>query len=226
MSGGEQATAEKGGVRGLFRTRSSGRESVVLRVSWRREAHSHQTFFSLFCDQAIMQLDNSTVLEEVLQSSCHVPRMTHLTRTATWRLVLNGFYNYYAVRPTSVPSTPSITSALPLAGLPGATKPAAQADVAEDDAARGALAAQPEIPAPLSRLAVRRHDPRWEPGALVPLAGICAGAASNRPSLPRLLLPNRIPGSVKSLVTLSPVFANNVSSLTRPAGRDGGVRDG
>jgi Reverse transcriptase (RNA-dependent DNA polymerase) len=56
-----------------------------------------------------------------------------------------------------------------------AAKPAAQADVAEDDEDRGALAAQPEVAAPLSRLAVRRHDPRWEPGAVVPLAGICAG---------------------------------------------------
>jgi hypothetical protein len=33
--------------------------------------------------------------------------------------------------------------------------------VAEDDADRRALAAQPETPAPLSRLAVRRQDPRW-----------------------------------------------------------------
>jgi hypothetical protein len=41
--------------------------------------------------------------------------------------------------------------------------------------ARGALAAQPEVAAPLSRLAVRRHDPRWEPGALAAHAGICAG---------------------------------------------------
>jgi hypothetical protein len=52
--------------------------------------------------------------------------------------------------------------------------------VAQDDADRGALAAQPEATAPLSRLAVRRHDPRWEPGALAAHAGICAGAASDR----------------------------------------------
>ena len=32
----------------------------------------------------------------------------------------------------------------------------------------------------LSRLAVRRNDPRWGPGALAAHAGICAGAASNR----------------------------------------------
>jgi hypothetical protein len=67
------------------------------------------------------------------------------------RLVLNGFYNYYAV-PTSALSTP----ALALAALPPAAKPATQADVAEDDADRGALAAQAEAAA----LAVRRHDPR------------------------------------------------------------------
>jgi hypothetical protein len=55
------------------------------------------------------------------------------------------------------------------------TQPAAQADVAEDDADRGALAAQPEATAPLSRLVVRRHDPRWEPGALAAHAGIALG---------------------------------------------------
>jgi hypothetical protein len=50
--------------------------------------------------------------------------------------------------------------------------PTARADVAEDDADRGALAAQPEVAAPLSRVAVRRHDPRWEPGALAAHTGI------------------------------------------------------
>ena len=72
-----------------------------------------------------------------------------------------------------------------LAALPAAAKPAAQADVAEDDADRGALAAQPEAAASLSRLAVRRHDPRWEPGALAAHAGICAGGGEQSPSLPR-----------------------------------------
>jgi hypothetical protein len=61
-----------------------------------------------------------------------------------------------------------------------------QGGVAADDADRGMLAAQPETPAPLSRLAVRRHDPRWEPGAVLPLAGICAGGGEQSPSLPRL----------------------------------------
>jgi hypothetical protein len=45
--------------------------------------------------------------------------------------------------------------------------------------------AQPEATAPLSRLAVRRHDPRWEPGALAAHAGICAGGGEQSPSLPR-----------------------------------------
>ena len=80
----------------------------------------------------------------------------------------------------------ALLRALAPATLPGATQPAAQADVAEDDAARGALAAQPETAAPLSRLAVRRHDLRWEPGALVAHAGICAGGGEQSPSLPRL----------------------------------------
>ena len=69
----------------------------------------------------------------------------------------------------------ALLRALALAALPAAAKPATQADVAEDDADRGALAAQPEATAPLSRLAVRPHDPRWEPDALAAHAGICAG---------------------------------------------------
>jgi hypothetical protein len=47
------------------------------------------------------------------------------------------------------------------------------------------LAAQSGAAAYLSRLAVRRHDPRWEPGAVVPLAGICAGGGEQSPFLPR-----------------------------------------
>jgi hypothetical protein len=50
--------------------------------------------------------------------------------------------------------------------------------VSEDDADRGSMAS-------LSRLAVRRHDPRWEPGALAAHAGICAGGGEQLPSLPR-----------------------------------------
>ena len=42
------------------------------------------------------------------------------------------------------------------------------------------------------RLAVRRHDPRWQPGAVVPLAGICAGGGEQSPSLPRQLVLQRL----------------------------------
>jgi RNA-directed DNA polymerase len=38
---------------------------------------------------------------------------------------------------------------------------------------------------PLPRRAVQHHDPRWEPSAVVPLAGICAGGGEQSPSLPR-----------------------------------------
>ena len=102
------------------------------------------------------------------------------------RLVLSGFYEYYAV-PTNFRAINVLLlpRALALAALPPAPKPAAPADVAADDADRGALAAQPETTASLSRLAVRRHDPRWEPGALAAHAGICAGGGEQSPSLPR-----------------------------------------
>ena len=50
-----------------------------------------------------------------------------------------------------------------LAARPSPAQPAAPADLPEDDAARGPLVAQPETPASLSRLAVRRYDPRQDP---------------------------------------------------------------
>ena len=62
-------------------------------------------------------------------------------------------------------------------------RPTVQVDVAANEADRGALVAEPDNPAPLSRLAVRRHDPRQEPGAVVPLAGICAGDGEQSPPL-------------------------------------------
>ena len=36
------------------------------------------------------------------------------------------------------------------------------------------------------------HDPRWEPSAVVPLAGICAGGGEQSPSLPRRICSNNI----------------------------------
>ena len=108
--------------------------------------------------------------------------------------MLNGFYNYYAV-PTNFRALNAFYYHVlcALAALPPATKPATQADVAEDDADRGALAAQSEVAAPLSRLAVRRHDPRWEPGALAAHAGICAGGGEQSPSLSRRFEFNDLP---------------------------------
>ncbi len=77
------------------------------------------------------------------------------------RLVLNGFYNYYAV-PTNFRALNTFYYHVLWHWLLCLRRrnPAAQADVAEDDAACGTLAAQPETAAPLSRLAVRRRDPR------------------------------------------------------------------
>ena len=39
----------------------------------------------------------------------------------------------------------------------------------------------------LASATARRHDPRQEPGAVVPLAGICAGGDEKSSSLPRQL---------------------------------------
>jgi hypothetical protein len=83
----------------------------------------------------------------------------------------------------------------PTCWLPTAAKPAASADVVEDDAARGALAAQPKTPAPSSRLAVRRPDARWEAGALAAHVGICAGGGQQSPSLSRPQIGLRVTGS-------------------------------
>ena len=66
-----------------------------------------------------------------------------------------------------------------------ATQPAAQADVAEDDAGRGALAAQPEAAAPLSRLAVRRHDPRVGARCGSSARRNLCGGGDHSPFLPR-----------------------------------------
>ena len=54
-----------------------------------------------------------------------------------------------------------------------------------NEAADGPLASARSPQASTSRRAVPRHDPRWEPGAVVPLAGICAGGDRQLSSLPR-----------------------------------------
>jgi hypothetical protein len=60
------------------------------------------------------------------------------------------------------------------------TEAAPPADLAAPVRPHRAMAAAPPIvhPYPAQRLA--RHDPRQEPGVLVPHAGLCAGGLGNR----------------------------------------------
>jgi RNA-directed DNA polymerase len=92
------------------------------------------------------------------------------------RLVLNGFYNYYAV-PTNSRALNAFYYHVLSHWLRCLRRRSQRHRLTWRKMMRiaGALAAQPEATAPLSRLAVRRHDPRWEPGALAAHAGICAG---------------------------------------------------
>ena len=96
------------------------------------------------------------------------------------RLVLNGFFAYYAV-PTNFRALNSFYWHVMrlLAARPSPAQPAAPADLSEDDAARGPLVAQPELrhPCPDWRFAVmtRGRSPVREcrtPGSV-------RGAASN-----------------------------------------------
>jgi hypothetical protein len=98
---------------------------------------------------------------------------------------------------------------------------ATPADVTADDETMR-IVAQPETPAPLSRLAVRRHDPRHrqEPGAVVPLAGICAGGGEQSPSLPRLHIFQCIS------TTLNQVNLWTTCSAGPVRGLQGGLRSG
>src|ERR1700683_1935786 len=50
-------------------------------------------------------------------------------------------------------------------------------DMGADYAARQRLAPQTAHPASLAASALRRHTPRWEPYAGIPLVRICAGGA-------------------------------------------------
>jgi hypothetical protein len=60
------------------------------------------------------------------------------------------------------------------------------------------LASARSPPASTSRRAVPRHDPRWEPGAVVPLAGICAGGDKQLSSLPRRSSAMSLDGCVRA----------------------------
>src|SRR5512147_1375444 len=55
-----------------------------------------------------------------------------------------------------------------------ATGPGQPTDLAADETTDRPLAAARAPSASAPRRAVQRHDPRQEPGAVVPLAGICA----------------------------------------------------
>jgi hypothetical protein len=104
---------------------------------------------------------------------------------ADWRREAHSPQTFFSLGCAQALRKLTAECALSLTALSPPAQPAAPADLSEDDAARGPLVAQPETPASLSRLAVRRHDPRQEPGAVVPLAGICAGGGEQSPSLPR-----------------------------------------
>src|SRR4029434_1065599 len=64
------------------------------------------------------------------------------------------------------------------------TQSAPPDDMAAHVCPRRALAAQTPYPSSVSRATPARHDPRQEPGAVVPHAGICAGGAGELASLP------------------------------------------
>lgn len=70
--------------------------------------------------------------------------------------------------------------------VPGATapQPAHAAELDPHETARQTMAPTPAPHAPLPRRALRRRDPRQEPSAVVPLAGICAGGRQKWRSLP------------------------------------------
>ncbi len=60
----------------------------------------------------------------------------------------------------------------------------------------------------MARAAIRRHHPRQEPSALDAHAGICAGGAWQRASLPR-------PGEGPDLVLLGKYLARELRALSR-----------
>ena len=96
------------------------------------------------------------------------------------RLAMNDFYNYYAV-PTNFRALNSFYWHILRYWQHGLRRRSQRHRLTCQRMMRSRpVGAQPETPASLSRLAVRHHDPRQEPGAVVPHAGICAGGASNR----------------------------------------------
>ena len=90
--------------------------------------------------------------------------------------MLRGYFAYYAV-PTNWcthPSLPYRNNYLPLAPAATATQPTHGAELAADEPALAPLASAGPVHT-LAGQAFLRQDPRWEPGAVVPHAGFCAG---------------------------------------------------
>jgi hypothetical protein len=102
--------------------------------------------------------------------------------------VLNGFYNYYAV-PTKLRALNAFYYHVLSHRLRCLRRRSQRDKLTWRKMMRIAerLAAQPEIRHPYPA-GVRRHDPRQEPGAVVPLAGICAGGGEQSPSVPRRVI--------------------------------------
>jgi hypothetical protein len=76
---------------------------------------------------------------------------------------------------------------LVLAQGAAAPRPHSTHDLAQDEPLDRPVDTARTSATPASRRALRRHIPRWEPGAIIPLAGICAGGGEQSPSLPRHL---------------------------------------
>ena len=106
------------------------------------------------------------------------------------RSVVTGHLAYYAV--------PGNTDAVAAFRTPGqsalvqgaaAPQPAHPTELEPDGPPDHEVAATRPRAAPLSRRAIRRQNPRQEPSAVIPHAGICAGGRSQERSLPRSLNP-------------------------------------
>src|ERR1700758_2575035 len=95
--------------------------------------------------------------------------------------VLAGHYNYYAV-PDNIGALHAFREGLIRHWLRSLRRRSQRSSLAWERMVR--LADQ-WLPPPLARAAIRRQNPRQEPSALDAHAGICAGGARQRASLPR-----------------------------------------
>src|SRR5439155_26834893 len=74
-----------------------------------------------------------------------------------------------------------------LGPVASAPQPASPPDLGADGPTRSTVAPCRPDHASLAERPVRRQDPRQEPSAVVPLAGICAGGRPQGRSLPRMI---------------------------------------